>query len=183
MFSCSCFICSCVFLVLFLSSSFGLLSPYLHTWLSTPFCPSTSLCSGDSPEQRSAASWQRASPVLSLSGDHQWDLHPCACAKLAGGLPQSHTRHYGVCVATHSPASSPPLTVSVVCLFHPNCCHVQDAQIYTYHVSFPEYSHRCSFKSQRLVVMLLILVFYLNYFLQTVSFPGWLFLVSFAISG
>lgn len=120
MFSCSCFICSCVFLVLFLSSSFGLLSPYLHAWLSTPFCPSTSLCSGDSPEQRSAASWQRASPVLSLSGDHQWDLHPCACAKLAGGLPQSHTRHYGVCVATHSPASSPQLTVSVVCLFVPS---------------------------------------------------------------
>lgn len=62
--------------------------------------PPTPLCSGDSPEQRSAAAWQRASPVPSLSGDHQWDLHPCTCAKLAGGLPQSHTRHYGVCVAS-----------------------------------------------------------------------------------
>lgn len=121
MFSCSCFICFCVFLVFFLSSSLGLLSPYLRTWLSTskpppdlcPFCPSTSLCSGDSPEQLSAATWQRASPVLSLSGDHQWDLHPCACAKLAGGLPQSHTRHYGVCVASpiHLHLSSPPFTV------------------------------------------------------------------------
>lgn len=65
-----------------------------------PAPPPTPLCSGDSPEQRSAAAWQRASPVPSLSGDHQWDLHPCTCAKLAGGLPQSHTRHYGVCVAS-----------------------------------------------------------------------------------
>lgn len=65
-----------------------------------PALPPTPLCSGDSPEQRSAAAWQRASPVSSLSGDHQWDLHPCTCAKLAGGLPQSHTRHSGVCVAS-----------------------------------------------------------------------------------
>ncbi len=76
----------------------GSLPPKPPLW---PLPPSlTSLCSGDSPEQRSAAAWQRASSVLSLSGDHQWDLHPCACAKLAGGLLQSHTRHYGVCVAS-----------------------------------------------------------------------------------
>ncbi len=95
------------------------ISAYVALYLQTSppdlclFCPSTSLCSGDSPEQLSAATWQRASPVLSLSGDHQWDLHPCACAKLAGGLPQSHTRHYGVCVASpiHLHLSSPPFTV------------------------------------------------------------------------
>lgn len=107
-FNCSCFICSCVFLVFFLSSSFGLLSPpstYVALCPLPHSPPCTSLCSGDSPEQRSGASWQRAFPVLSLSGDHQWDLHPRACAKLAGRLPQSHTRHYGVCVATHSAAS------------------------------------------------------------------------------
>lgn len=121
MFSCSCFICFCVFLVFFPSSSLGLLFPksvYLALYLQTtpnlcPFCPSTSLCSGDSPEQRSAATWQWASSVPSLSGDHQWDLHPCACAKLAGGLPQSHTRHYGVCVPSpiHLLISSPLSTV------------------------------------------------------------------------
>lgn len=73
--------------------------------------PPASLCSGDNPEQRSAASWQRPPTVLALSGDHQRDLHPRACAKLAGGLPQSHTHHHGVCVATHVPASSPPPAV------------------------------------------------------------------------
>lgn len=95
------------------------ISAYVTLYLQTPnpltsAPPSASLCSGDSPEQRSAATWQWASPpVLSLSGDHQWDLHPCACAKLAGGLPQSHTHHYGVCVASpiHLHPSSPPLTV------------------------------------------------------------------------
>lgn len=93
-------------------------------------CPSTSLFSGDSPEQRSAATWQRASSVPSLSGDHQWDLHPCTCAKLAGGLPQSHTRHYGVCVASpiHLHLSWTSVTVfclSLLCpsvlLLHPGC--------------------------------------------------------------
>lgn len=148
MFCCSCFICFCVFPVFFLSSSFGLLSPYLRTWLSTskplspslppsyllcpPSAPPPSLCSGDSPEQRSAATWQWASTVLSLSGDHQWDLHPCACAKLAGGPPESHTRHYGVCVASpiHPHLSSRPIRcVSFVRPIHPYRCHVQDAQI------------------------------------------------------
>lgn len=146
--SCSVVLASYVFVSslssFFLPSSLGLLSPYLRMWFSTskppslpcPLCPSTSLCSGDSPEQRSAATWQRASPVLSLSGDHQWDLHPCACAKLAGGLPQSHTRHYGVCVASPIHLHLSSLPFSFVCLFHPYCCHVQDAQIYTYCVSF-----------------------------------------------
>lgn len=136
MFSCSCFICFCVFLVSFSSSSPGLLSPksmYLALHLSTPdlcpFCTSTSLCSGDSPEQRSAATWQWASSVPSLSGDHQWDLHPCACAKLAGGLPQSHTRHYGVCVASPIHLLIPIHCVSCVCLLHLSRCHVQDAQM------------------------------------------------------
>lgn len=116
-------------------------------------CPSsTSLCSGDSPEQRSAATWQRASPVPSLSGDHQRDLHPCACAKLAGGLPQSHTRHYGVCVASpiHLHLSSPPLTVSLlsVCFnLHVFLSRLRCSDLYVY---FPEYSHHCCFKSQEL---------------------------------
>lgn len=131
-----CFICFCVFLVFF-PPSLGLLSPYLHTWLSTSkttphlrlLCPSTSLCSGDSPEQRSAAAWQRASPVPSLSGDHQWDLHPCTCAKLAGGHPQSHTRHYGVCVA--SPIHPRPFWPSFTRFFvHPSYCRVWVYQIF-----------------------------------------------------
>ena len=97
-----------------------------------PSPPPPSLCSGDSPEQRSAATWQWASTVLSLSGDHQWDLHPCACAKLAGGLPESHTRHYGVCVA--SPIHLHLSSRLILCVFfvrpiHPYRCHVQDAQI------------------------------------------------------
>lgn len=123
----------------FLLSLLGLLSPSLHTWLSLlfkspppdfrPFCPSTSLCSGDSPEQRSAAAWQRASlPLPSLSGDHQWDLHPCACAKLAGGLPQSHTCHYGVCVASpsHPHLFPPPSTVSLSSSFFVLCLRRTD---------------------------------------------------------
>lgn len=110
--------------VFFPSSSLGLLSPYLRTWLSAsesppdlcPFCPSTSLCSGDSTEQRSAAAWQRASSFPPLSGDHQRDLHPRAGAKLAGGLPQGHTRHYGVCVVSpiHPRLSSPASTGSLL---------------------------------------------------------------------
>lgn len=85
--------------------------------------PPTSLCSGDSPEQRSAAAWQRASTVPSLSGDHQWDLHPCTCAKLARGHPQSHTCCYGVCVA--SPILPHPFWTSFTCSFiHPSYCHV-----------------------------------------------------------
>lgn len=106
----------------FLLSSFslGLLFPFLHTRLSIPCLHlpfRNPLCSGDSPEQRSAAAWQRASPVLSLSGDHQWDLHPCACAKLAGGLPQSHTRHYGVCVASPVTFTCPVIPLSVCPVF------------------------------------------------------------------
>lgn len=131
-FSCSCFIYVCVFLVFFpSSSSLGLLSPYLHTSKTTPdfcpLCPSTSLFSGDSPEQRSAATWQRASSVPSLSGDHQWDLHPCTCAKLAGGLPQSHTRHYGVCVASpiHLHLSWPSVAVFCLSLLCPSVSLLQ----------------------------------------------------------
>lgn len=75
------------------------------------------LCSGDCPKQRSGASWQRAYRDLSLSGDHQWDLHSRACAKLAGGLPQSRPHHSGVCVATLSLSCSLINCVSVVYSF------------------------------------------------------------------
>lgn len=109
------FLCLPCLLSFFLSRPPVPISAYVALYLQPPlpFCPSTSLCSGDSPEQRSAATWQWASPVLSLSGDHQWDLHPCACATLAGGLHQSHTHHYGVCVASpiHMHLSSPSFTV------------------------------------------------------------------------
>lgn len=111
------FLCLPCLLSFFLSRPPVPISAYVSLYLQNPpltsALPLTSLCSGDSPEQRSAATWQRASPVLPLSGDHQWDLHPCACPKLAGGLPQSHTRHYGVCVASpiHLHLSSPSFTV------------------------------------------------------------------------
>lgn len=113
---------SCLPLVLFftffclpcpLSLFLGFLSTWLHLWFSPPSPqPPYPLCSGDSPEQRSAASGQRPHTVLALSGDHQWDLHPRPSAKLAGGLSQSHTHHHhqhpGVCVATHRPAPTLP---------------------------------------------------------------------------
>lgn len=125
MFSCSCFTCFCVFL------SFLLWSPvpiYTHDPFPSSAPPppttittTTSLCSGDCPEQRSGASWQRAHRDLSLSGDHQWDLHSRACAKLAGGLPQSRPHHSGVCVATLSLSCSLNLIhcVSVLSSFCP----------------------------------------------------------------
>lgn len=141
-FSCSCFTCFCVFL------SFLLWSPvpiYTHDPFPSSALPppppfttttttTTSLCSGDCPEQRSGASWQRARRDLSLSGDHQWDLHSCACAKLAGGLPQSHPHHCGVCVATLSLSCSS--SIVFLCSFH----SVSNTQIYanqTYFLSIP----------------------------------------------
>lgn len=161
-FSCSCFTCSCVFPVLFLSVFILFSASCPHDYIrgsppsSLPSRPSpTSLCSGDNPEQRSAASWQRPPTVLALSGDHQRDLHPCACAKLAGGLPQSHTHHHGVCVATHVPASSPPpavfpLSVCSALFFFscPRCVHaiylcfqsIPIAKVYSKFVLFCHFS-------------------------------------------